>query len=284
MAKVRFGPAGLPVFPFEGGTPEAMAYLRDEGLDAMEVEFVRGVKMRADTAGRAGSEAERNGISLSCHAPYWINCAAKEPAKLKNTVRNLMETARAADALGAKVVVFHPAYYLGRPGGEVMEITLRTLREVEERMAQEGIRGVVLGPETGGKTTQLGGLEETIELASALSRAQPVVDFAHLHARGNGWIKGKAQYAEIFEKLEKGLGRKAVESFHSHFSEIEFGEYGERNHAALGSLPKHSPDFRPLAEVLVENGYSGTVVCETPMLDMDSRKMRRIYEEAGKRA
>jgi len=280
--KVRFGPAGLPVFPFAGGSVDAMEYLKKEGLDAMEVEFVRGVHMSDETARKCRAKSEEHGIKLSCHAPYWINCAAKEPVKVKNTVRNLMDTARAAHILGAEVIVFHPAFYLGRPKEAVFELTKRTLEEVRERMKAEGLRDVWLGAETAGKTTQLGGLEETLELARVVEGVKPVIDFAHLHARGNGWIKGKAQYAEIFEKMEKALGRKAVESFHSHFSEIEYGEYGEKNHAPLESLPKPSPDFKPLAQVLAENGYSGTLVCETPMLDIDSRKMKRIYEEVAK--
>ncbi len=282
-SEIRFGPAGLPVHPFEGGAADAPAYLRKEGLDAMEVEFVRGVHMGDALAHKVRSEAKANSIKLSCHAPYWINCAAKEPQKLKGAIRNLMETARAAHFLGAEVIVFHPSFYLGRPPKEVLEMTKKTLKEVEERMKSEGIHDVWLGAETAGKTTQLGGLEETIELASSLERVRVVPDFAHLHARGNGWIKGKEQYTEIFEKIEKGMGRKAVENFHSHFSEIEYGEYGEKNHAALGSLPKPSPPFRPLCEVLVENGYSGTIISETPMLDLDAKKMKRTFLEVQKK-
>jgi len=276
---VRFGPAGLPVHPFEGGIVEAMAYLKQEGLDAMEVEFVRGVRIGKETAENARAEAERNDIKLSCHAPYWINCAAKEAIKLKNTVRNLMETARAAYALGADIIVFHPAFYLGRQRDEVMKDTKKTLSEVWERMKSEGIKGVWLGAETAGKTTQFGGLEEVLELAATTEGVKPVIDFAHLHARGNGWIKGKQQYGEIFDRMEKVLGRGAVEGFHSHFSEIAFGEYGEKNHVPLDSLLKHSPDFKPLAELISENGYAGTIICESPMLDIDARKMKRIYEE-----
>jgi len=265
------------MFPFEGSSVTAMAYLKTESLGAMEIEFVRGVHMSDETARKARAESEKNGISLSCHGPYWINCAAKEQVKLNNSIRNLMETVRAAHTLGAKVIVFHPAFYLGRSKEETMKITINTLKQVEEKMLAEGIKDVFLGAETGGKTTQLGGLEETIELASQLKMVKPVVDFAHLHARGNGWIKGKPQYAEVFEKIEKSLGRKAVESFHSHFSEIIYGEFGEKSHAGIGSLPKHSPDFEPLAQLLADNGYAGTIICETPMLDLDAKKMQRSY-------
>jgi len=283
-AVVRFGPAGLPIPPFEGGAVEAMKFVKDEGLDAMEIEFVRGVHMSVETARKVRSEAERYDVRLSAHCPYWINCAAKDAVKIKTTIRNLMETARIAHVLGAKVIVFHPSFYMGRTPEATMELTRRTLKEVEERMEQEGIRDVWLGAETAGKVSQLGGLEETLELAGSMGKVRPVIDFAHLHARGKGWIKGKGQYSEIFGKIEKALGRKAVEDFHSHFSEIQWNEGGERNHVALGELEKPSPAFRPLCEVVAENGYSGTIICETPMLDRDAVRMKRMFGEISRKA
>ncbi len=281
---VRFGPAGLPIPPFEGGTVEAVKFVKEEGLDAMEIEFVRGVHMSAETARKVRVEAEKYDMRLSAHCPYWINCAAKEAAKIKATVRNLMETARIAQVLGVKVIVFHPSYYMGRAPEATMELTRKTLKEVEEKMKSEGIHDVWLGAETAGRVSQLGGLEETLELARSMEKVRPVIDFAHLHARKKGWVKGKEQYAEIFEKMEKALGRKAVEEFHSHFSEIQWNEGGERNHLALGEAEKPSPPFRPLAEVIAENGYSGTIICETPMLDRDAVKMKRIFEEVRRKA
>jgi deoxyribonuclease-4 len=278
---MRWGPAGIPM-EFEGNTAEAIGYAASEGLNAFECEFVRGVKMRREMAVEARKIAEKNGVSLSAHAPYWINCAAKEKSKIDATIRNIMETARVAEVLGAKVIVFHPGFYMGRTPEETMKLVRKTLEDVLGRMRQEGIKNVWLGLETTGKGAQFGSLSENIELSHSLDGTKTVVDFAHIHAREGGKLKKKEDYLKIFTEMENKLGREAVMNFHSHFSEVAWNEKGERYHMILGE--QYSPPFKPLAEVIAENGYEGTIISESPLLDIDALKMKRMYEEAAKKA
>src|SRR5271157_1898615 len=100
--EMRWGPAGIPM-EFEGDTAGAIGYTAKEGLNAFECEFVRGVKMRNDMAANVRKEAEKNKVSLSAHAPYWVNCAAKEKMKIDSTLRNIFDTAKIAKVLGASV-------------------------------------------------------------------------------------------------------------------------------------------------------------------------------------
>jgi deoxyribonuclease-4 len=273
---MRWGPAGIPM-EFEGNTAEAIGYTAGEGLNAFECEFVKGVKMKHELAVEARGIAEKNGVSLSAHAPYWINCAAMEKMKIDATIRNIMETARIAQVLGAGVIVFHPGFYMGRSPEETMKLVRKTLEDALGRMKQEKIKGVWLGLETTGKGTQFGTLSENIELSSSLEMTKPVVDFAHIHAREGGSLKRKEDYLKIFTEIEEKLGREAVKNFHSHFSEVAWGDKGEKHHMILGQA--YSPPFKPLAEVIVENGYNGTIISESPLLDIDALKMKRIYEE-----
>jgi len=265
---------------FKGNTAEAIGYTAGEGLNAFECEFVRGVKMRREMAVEARRMAEEKGVSLSAHAPYWINCAAREKAKIDATIRNIMETARIAEVLGARVIVFHPGFYMGRSPEETMKLVRKTLEDVLGRMRQEGIRNVWLGLETTGKGAQFGSLSENLELSHSLDRTRTVVDFAHVHAREGGKLKRKEDYLRIFTEMEGRLGREAVMDFHSHFSEVAWNEKGERHHMILGE--QYSPPFKPLAEVIAENGYDGTIISESPLLDLDALKMKRMYEEVSK--
>jgi deoxyribonuclease-4 len=104
---------------------------------------------------------------------------------------------------------------------------------------------------------------------------EPTLDFAHLHARGDFKITGEEDYRQIFKKLEKDLG-DYVNRFHCHFSEINYSEKGERNHLALGT--NNEPPFKPFVKVLAENGYSGTVICETPQIDFDAIKLMKEFK------
>jgi len=275
---MRWGPAGIP-FDFKGSTAEAIGYAAGEGLDAFECEFVKGVRMKHELASEARRIAEEKRVSLSAHAPYWINCAARERMKIDATIRNIMETARIAQVLGAGVIVFHPGFYMGRSPEETMKLVKKTLEDVVGRMKQERIKGVWLGLETTGKKTQFGNLSENIELSASVEMTKPVVDFAHIHAREGGTLKKKGDYLRIFTEIENKLGKDAVRHFHSHFSEVAWNEKGERHHMILGE--EYSPPFKPLAEVIVENGFDGTIISESPLLDVDALKMKKIYEEVA---
>ncbi|MEW6329735.1 MAG: TIM barrel protein, partial [Candidatus Micrarchaeota archaeon] len=264
-----------------GGVFEGVQDTARLGLGAFEVEFVRGVRMGDEYAARVGEEARKLNISLSAHCPYWINCAAKEKAKLATTERNILETARIAKILGARIIVFHPGFYMGRSPQETGRIIKNTLAGILEKMKQEKISGVVLGLETSGKQAQFGTLAENLEIARELGQAV-VVDFAHIHARGNGSLKNKEDYKNIFDEIEKAMGAPALKKLHAHFSEIEFSEKGERWHLELGT--KNSPPFRPLAEVIAENGYDGSMICESPLLEQDALRMKKIMEEAIKKS
>ena len=273
---VRFGPAGIPI-GFKGGTVAGIAYAADMGLTAFECEFVRGVNLSLEAAAEAGDVARERDVLLSCHCPYWINCSPRLESKVKIALRGIIQSARAAQAMGAWIIVLHPGYYMGRKPEEAEKKALDTLEKALEIMEAEGIDDVVLGLETTGKRTQLGTLDEVIDMSQVLGRALPVVDFAHIHARNNGSISSREDYAEIFAKVEDELGAKVAKNLHCHFSEIEYTEKGERRHLILGE--KDSPPYRPLAEEIAYGGWEPTIISESPLIDQDALKMKGILED-----
>ena len=74
--KAIFGPAGSgEAFKAAGGKSslQVPAFLKDYQLDAFEYQCGRGVNISDEKAQLLGEEAERCGISLSIHAPYYIS-------------------------------------------------------------------------------------------------------------------------------------------------------------------------------------------------------------------
>jgi deoxyribonuclease IV len=278
---MRFGPAGIPL-AVEGDTLEGLEYTAKIGLRAYEVEFVRGVHMGGEKARELGKRARELDVSLSCHGPYWINCAARDKLKIARSIHNIMDSARVMQAMGGGVVVFHPAFYMERDKNEVYKQVKATLEQVVEKVKSERLDKILLGLETSGKPTQFGTAEENSRLASELPQTIPVIDFAHLHAVKNGWIKGKEQYREIFEVVEHNFPGDYLKHFHSHYSNIEYTIKGERRH--LEFSPFGEPPFQPLAELIVENGYGGTIICETPLLEQDALRLQEIFKKAGGKA
>ena len=68
---MRFGPAGYP--PGSKTPKDALDTIKGLGLDALEVEFVRGAKISEEKAKDTGALAKKRDIRLSAHAPYFIS-------------------------------------------------------------------------------------------------------------------------------------------------------------------------------------------------------------------
>jgi deoxyribonuclease-4 len=242
------------------------------------MEFVRGVKMSPALAAKVGELARRLDVKISAHGPYWVSLISKDAVKARKSVEFVLQTARAVNHAGGERVVFHPGYYHEFSREQAYAEMKKAFREILEKVRQEKLN-VVIAPETTGGRMEFGTLEELVSLSEefGIERVNPTIDFAHLHCRdGKGSIKNKEDYAKIFDYLEKRLGKKAVQTLHSHFTGVAFSEKGEKHHLTIDS---NQPPFKPLAELLVEQGYSGTIISESPTIEKDALIMKKVYEK-----
>ncbi len=270
---IRFGPAGIPIQCEGKGTLEGIRCCKELGLEAMEMEFVQGVRMGEVSAREAGKVAQESDVSLSSHAPYFVNLCSGDPVKVANSKKHIISSARITALAGGNITVFHPGFYQELPHEEAYSVAKRNLSDIISELKAHDVR-IRLGAETVGKKSAFGGLDENIKLAQELDMVVPAIDIAHIHARGDFRLEGESDYKALFEKLEKSLG-DYVNHFHFHFSEIRYSDKGELNHLPLGT--NNEPPFKPLIKVLAENGYSGTIICETPKLDQDALIMKKEF-------
>jgi len=272
---IRFGPAGIPIQCEKNTTLDGVKCCAEIGLTAMEMEFVHGVRMSEASAKKISETAKKLEISLSSHAPYYINLCSKEKPKINNSKRHIIQSAKITSLAGGNITVFHPGFYQKLSPKEAYDQAKSVLKEIVSELKTRKIK-IRLGAETVGKKSSFGGLEESIKLSEDIAMVEPCIDFAHIHARGDLRIKTKDDYHKIFTLLEKKLG-SYVKRFHCHFSEIEYTEKGEKNHIPLGT--KNTPPFKPFMKLLAENGYSGTIICESPKIDLDAIKMMKEYNK-----
>ncbi|WP_304090556.1 TIM barrel protein, partial [Methanobrevibacter gottschalkii] len=212
----------------------------------------------------------------SMHAPYYINLCAKEESKLDKSIGHLIAAARAGEWMGAYRLVFHPGAYLNRKPEKAMEISKNTVNRLFEELEAEGIEEFTFAPETTGKRTQLGNVGEVVELCATFDHFEPTIDFAHVHARGRGFLNKKEDYNCIFSTIEDQLD---IDILHCHFTTIEYGKGGEVKHHTLDESDEYGPDIHDLLSNLIDNGWNANIICETPLRDVDSLKMKKIYEE-----
>lgn len=282
----RFGPAGMPsgFKALKLTVDEVPRYLRNEGLDAFEYQMVRwGPKpqIKRETAEKLGKNAAEHNVWLTTHGSYFINLTGKGEV-LEASKKRLLACVTGADWMSAHIVVFHPGTYAGRPPKEVYETCEKVMKEVVESMKALGIKRVHLAPETMGKPSQFGSLEEILRLCERVDLTEPNLDWAHLHSRDRGRFKTIDDVRKVMDAIEKHLGTNALKNLHCHYSHIEFTDKGEKRHHNLDRT-EYGPDFKFLATLIAERDLRPVIACETPNLDMDAQKLRDMVLQELKR-
>lgn len=268
MQKLRFGISGIPHGDRKMTYPEGIEYLRNYGLDAMELPFVRSVNVTDKNRPGILAMKEKHEIYLSAHGSYFINLNAEDAEKREASKERILKGAAALASVGGRSLVFHAGYYLQ----DTREITLQNiLRELETLPDL----GVTYRLETTGKETQFGNLEELIAISQTIPTCGICVDFSHIHARYNGILKTYDDFARILEQIGEGLGQSALEDLHLHLSGIHYGPKGEKNH-----LPFEESDFQYKAclQALKAFHAGGVVICESPILEKDGLLLKEYWE------
>lgn len=274
MDKLRFGTAGIPLSTPESGTVNGIAQVRKLGLAAMELEFVRMVNISEEKAPEIKEAAQRNDIALTCHGSYFINLNSKEPEKIIASQQRIFNAAKIASMCGAESLTFHAAFYQEVNPEAVYQQVKQKLSEVMNKLDEEGFR-IMIRPETTGKASQWGDLNEIVRLSQELGGVLPCIDFSHLHSRSAGKFNSEREWREIFIGLENSLGRRFLDNMHVHISGIEYSPKGERWHL---NLKESDLKYSELLKVMKEFKAKGVIISESPNIEQDALLMKKTWE------
>lgn len=275
----KFGPAGnAESFPYKSSV-DAPRWMKELGLDCYEYQCGKGVHVGEETARRVGQSAAEHGITLSLHAPYFINLANPDPESLVKTTGYITGACLVASQMGAERVIIHSGALMKRTRREALDIARNSLKHVIKVCDDMGFGDLALCPETMGKINQLGDLDEVLELCSLDARLVPCVDFGHLYARSLGADDGREAMERILDRMKAVLGEERASRFHSHFSHIEFTPNGgEKCHRTFEQSGGFGPDWTPLAEAVARRKWSPTFICESAGTQAeDALAMQAIY-------
>lgn len=271
--KLLFGTAGVPLST-SSSTLAGIEHIRELELDCLEIEFVMGVKMNTHLAQKIREASLAHNISLSVHAPYYINLNSMEEGKRLASQERLLSSARLAELCGALNVTFHAGYY-GRATPEQAFKTIKNgVIEVISILRRER-SNVILRPETMGKKTQFGTLEEILVLCREVEGLLPCLDFSHIHAR-EGKANNYNAFHRILQKVGKKLGKDALKNAHIHISGVEYNEKGELKHINLEESDFHFDDW---LQALKYFEVEGSVICESPDLEKDALMLKKLYRD-----
>lgn len=257
---LRFGTVGSPQTAPTSGTLAAIEHIRLLGLDHLEIAWVRSVRVSDQSCDDIAGCGRQHRVSLSVHAPYYINLNSQTTDLMTKSDERLLAAARKGWRAGARDIVFHPGSYHNQPPEQVYERMKEKLLELRAILDAEGI-DVILRPETMGKPAMIGTLDELLALSRDIPGVLPCIDFAHLHAR-EGLVNCYDEFADVFRRVEAALGRAGLETLHAHLSGIAYGPRGERFHLPLNECDLK---YRELLQAMIDFDVRGTVAVEAPL-------------------
>lgn len=257
LCMIKIGPAGTSGLGIIKGLEE----VNKLGLDCIEVEFTYGINMSNKLAKEAGELAEKLKISMSVHCPYYINLASVEKSKITASKKRILTSCERGHYLNAKYIVFHPGYYGKYTKEECHKIIKEQILDMQ-KIIEQNKWDVVLCPETAGKKSQFGSLDEIIKLVKE-TKCGICIDFAHLLARD-----GKVNYSEVMKKI------KSIDNKTAHFSGINYSDKGELNHKLTSE-----DAIKELLRAFKKYKISIRIINESPDPLKDTIKTKKILEK-----
>lgn len=271
--KLLFASPGIPKTAQGKGTIKGMEKIKELGLDAMEIEFVRNVYMKEGMAEKVREKAEALDLELTCHGPYWVNLNSTEKEKIEASKKRIMKTAKIADIAGAKSVVFHMAFYGKNSPEEAYETVKKNLQEIMEQIRNSGNK-ITIRAELMGNHSKFGTLNEIIKLSKEVKGVAPCIDYAHVVARSNGKKNNYAAFSTILSKIKKELGEKALKNMHIHAAGVEYSDKGEKRHI---NLEDSEVNYKDIVKSWKDYNIRGVVVSESPNQEKDALLLKREY-------
>lgn len=269
MDKLNFITAGIPLRT--NNYEAAFKVLKEMNLDGMELEFVHGVRI-SDSSQTIVKNASKNFV-ITAHGPYYINLNSKEDEKIDASVARIIDTALMGAKLGAYSITYHAAFYMGNDKKIVFDRVVNQTKRIIDVIDKEGAK-IWVRPETTGKSTQWGDLDEVIALSKEFKQVLPCIDFSHLHARSGGEINGYGDFCNIFERIGTEIGQYALDNFHGHLAGIAYSDKGEKKHL---NLEESDMNYKDLLKAMKKFNVKGALVCESPNIEDDCKLIKDYF-------
>lgn len=271
----RFGTVGSPISTPKkpGGSVGGVLRIAELGLNGLELGWVRSVRVSEKTCQVIKKAAITNDVAISVHAPYYINLNSDEEEWPKSRKR-LMDSAHYGHLAGATDIIFHPGSFFKLLREDIVSKAIGRLQGcVDELRANNN--PVTLRPETMGKATMIGSLEDTLDLSLAIIGVEPCLDFAHLHARpGDGSMNTYTEWCEVLEVYAEKLGDDSLQNLHIHISGIDYGNKGEKEHLPFEDADL---DLKAIMKALFTYKCAGRILCESPILEEDALVAKKTW-------
>ena len=200
--------------------------------------------------------AQKLGIELALHHDKLTD----NPDETLRTFANI------ASIMDARAFIIHPTFYANMPQDQALKLVVYKINEIVVNLRAQARIGV----ETTGKMNQLGTVEEVIDIAKRTQSTEPVLNWAHIHARGTGALRSQSDFRAILDMVRRSIGQSWLGNAYFLFSGISYGPSGEIKHIPLANA---DINLEYLIREVMSLNIKGTLIFEDPDRDRFVLKM-----------
>ncbi|NIO20383.1 MAG: hypothetical protein GTN76_06490 [Candidatus Aenigmarchaeota archaeon] len=202
--------------------------------------------------------ASKYNIELSIH-----NHALPQDPNLDEEIKIFCNVANVMDA---RSLIIHPTFYSRMPQDQALKLVVYKINEIVNELRIKSRIGI----ETTGRLNELGSVEDVIDMVRRTTRTEPILNWAHIHARSSGALTNEDDFRRILDKVRSEVGQYWLKEAYFIFSGISYGPSG-----AIQHRPVVRSDMRleHLIKSIQSLNIKGTLIFETPNREEDILNM-----------
>ncbi|MCK4496745.1 MAG: hypothetical protein KAU24_01015 [Candidatus Aenigmarchaeota archaeon] len=267
---VNYGSNKIPVVRTTSQTLEVLRDLYKVGLKAFVLpkELFAGISSASDLYKSYYGDllkirdiANKFSIELALHHPS-LSDQPDETLKTFCSIASIMD---------CRTFIIHPTFYSNMPQDQALRLVVYKINEIVT-----GLRtSAKIGIETTGRLNELGSLEDVIDIVKRTRDTEPVVNWAHVHARGSGALRGEDDFRRVFDKVRGEVGQSWLSNIYFLFSGVSYGPSGMIKHIPLS---ESDISLKMLIRQSISFGAKGTLIFEDPQKE---KFILKVLEDLG---
>ena len=260
---IAYGSSKIPIVKTPQETMEVLEDLYKIGFKALLLprELFTGINDTSDLYKehythllKIKTIASKYNIELSIH-----NHALPEDQRLDDELKIFCNVANVMDA---RSLILHPTFYKMMPQDQALRLVVYKINEIVNELRIK----TRIGIETTGTLSELGSIEDVIDIVKRTTKTEPILNWAHIHARSSGAITSEDDFRRILDSVRSEIGQYWLKEAFFIFSGISYGPSG-----AIQHLPLSRSDMK--LEQLIKSvqalNIRGTLIFETPNREKD---------------
>lgn len=176
-----------------------------------------------------------------------------------------------ANVMDARALVLHPNFYSRMPKDQASRLVVYKINEVVNELR---IRSKI-GIETTGRVGELGSVEDVVDMVKRTTKTEPVLNWAHIHARSAGALTTENDFRRILDNVRSQVGQGWLNEAYFIFSGISYGPSGATHHRPIAGSDMKLDHLIKSVQAL---NIKGTLIFDTPNREKD---ILAILQELG---